>query len=89
MILKNYRQVFGSCPKNTIFAVILLTKNNQLMDLGAFGAFGALFGLVLMLVGFAWTIFCIILMFKVWGMCNDVRSILDNLRSRNYSRDPQ
>ena len=47
MILKNYRQVFGSCPKNTIFAVILLTKNNQLMDLGAFGAFGALFGLVL------------------------------------------
>ena len=52
------------------------------MDLGAFGAFGALFGLVLMLVGFAWTIFCIILMFKVWGMCNDVNKILQILSQK-------
>ena len=47
-----------------------------------FGVFGAFFGLIIMLLGLAWTIFCIALFIKVWGMCNDVKQILYILGQR-------
>ena len=48
----------------------------------AFGIFGAFFGLIIMLLGLAWFVCCIILFFKVWGMCNDVKKILFILSQR-------
>lgn len=47
-----------------------------------FGIFGAFLGFVIMLFGLAWTIFCIALFIKVWGMCNDVRKILQILSQK-------
>ena len=47
-----------------------------------FGVFGAVFGLIIMLLGFAWFACCIILFFKVWGMCNDVKQILRILEQK-------
>lgn len=46
-------------------------------------AFGAFFGLIFGVLGIAWTVLCLILFFKVWGMCNDVKSILEILRSKS------
>ena len=54
-----------------------------------FNAFGAIFGLIIMALGLAWTVLCLILFFKVWGMCNDVRNILEILKTRNFPRDGQ
>ena len=56
---------------------------------GMFNAFGAIFGLIIMALGLAWTVLCLILFFKVWGMCNDVRNILEILKTRNFPRDGQ
>lgn len=47
-----------------------------------FGIFGAFFGLIIMLFGLAWAIFCIALFIKVWGMCNDVNKILQILSQK-------
>ena len=47
-----------------------------------FGFFGAFFGLIIILLGLAWTICCIVLFFKVWGMFNDVKQILQILMTR-------
>lgn len=48
----------------------------------AFGIFGAFLGLVSMLLGLAWLIFCVALFIKVWGMCNDVKQILHILAQK-------
>jgi hypothetical protein len=47
-----------------------------------FNAFGAFFAFISLVLGLAWTVLCFILFFKVWGMCNDVRRILDILANR-------
>lgn len=47
-----------------------------------FGIFGVFFGLVSIVLGLVWFICCVILFFKVWGMCNDVRQILQILAQR-------
>ena len=47
-----------------------------------FGIFGAFFGLVSMLLGLVWLVFCVALFIKVWGMCNDVKQILHILVQR-------
>ena len=39
---------------------------------------------ILVVILFIWSILCIILFFKVWGMCNDVSSILDILMRKEY-----
>jgi hypothetical protein len=91
MILKILRQTLGSFQKSTIFvALYLLTlKLNFMEQFGMFNAFGAIFGLIIMALGLAWTVLCLILFFKVWGMCNDVRNILEILKTRNFPRDGQ
>ena len=48
----------------------------------ALGIFGAFFGLLSVLLGLAWIIFCVALFIKVWGMCNDVKQILYILSQR-------
>ena len=47
-----------------------------------YGIFGVFFGLVSIVLGLVWFICCVILFFKVWGMCNDVRQILQILAQR-------
>ena len=37
---------------------------------------------ILVVILFVWSILCIILFFKVWGMCNDVSSILEILMKK-------
>ena len=49
-----------------------------------FGVFGAFFGLISILLGLAWFVCCIVLFFKVWGMCNDVKEILRILAQKRY-----
>ena len=39
---------------------------------------------ILVVILFIWSILCIILFFKVWGMCNDVSSILEILMRKEY-----
>lgn len=39
---------------------------------------------ILVVILFIWSILCIILFFKVWGMCNDVSSILEILMKKGY-----
>lgn len=47
-----------------------------------FGIFGVFIGLISFFLGLGWFICCIILFFKVWGMCNDVKQILQILAQR-------
>lgn len=39
---------------------------------------------VVWIFGIVWSILCIILFFKVWGMCNDVSKILNILIEKEY-----
>ena len=56
------------------------------MGMEPFGIFGMFFGLISIILGIAWFVCCIVLFFKVWGMCNDVRRILQILeQKRNES----
>lgn len=52
------------------------------MGMEPFGFFGVFFGLVCFVLGIGWFICCIILFFKVWGMCNDVKQILRILEQK-------
>lgn len=40
--------------------------------------------IVLIVVGIVWAILCVILFFKLWGMCNNVSSILQILIDHEY-----
>lgn len=46
------------------------------------GFFGVFIGLVSFVIGIAWLVCCIVLFFKVWGMCNNVSRILQILEQR-------
>ena len=39
------------------------------------------------IIGFVWCVLCIILFFKVWGMCNNVGRILDLLMKDQDKED--
>ena len=52
------------------------------MGMEPFGIFGMFFGLISIILGIAWFVCCIVLFFKVWGMCNDVRRILQILEQK-------
>lgn len=52
------------------------------MGMEPIGFFGMFFGLVSIVIGIAWFVCCIVLFFKVWGMCNDVRQILRILEQK-------
>lgn len=54
--------------------------NKRIME--PFGIFGVFIGLISFFLGLGWFICCIILFFKVWGMCNDVKQILQILAQR-------
>lgn len=54
--------------------------NKRIME--PFGIFGVFIGLISIFLGLGWFICCIILFFKVWGMCNDVKQILQILAQR-------
>jgi hypothetical protein len=42
------------------------------------------------IIGFVWGILCIILFFKVWGMCNNVSKLLTLLENRGKDdKEPQ
>ncbi len=44
--------------------------------------FGTFFGLISIVLSLACFVCCVVLFFKVWGMCNDVHQILQILASR-------
>ena len=52
------------------------------MGIEPFGFFGIFIGLISIIIGIAWFVCCIVLFFKVWGMCNDVRRILQILEQK-------
>ena len=52
------------------------------MGMEPFGFFGIFIGLISFVIGIAWFACCIVLFFKVLGMCNDVRRILQILEQR-------
>ena len=52
------------------------------MGMEPFGFLGMFFGLISIILGIAWFVCCIVLFFKVWGMCNDVRRILQILEQK-------
>jgi hypothetical protein len=52
------------------------------MGMEPFGIFGLFFGLISIFLGIAWFVCCIILFFKVWGMCNNVSKILEILEQK-------
>lgn len=52
------------------------------MGMEPVGFMGVFFALVCLVLGIGWFICCIILFFKVWGMCNDVKQILRILEQK-------
>ena len=56
------------------------------MTMETFGIFGAFFGIILIVLGIVWTVFCVVLFIKVWGMCNDVKEILQILKRREFKQ---
>ena len=56
----------------------------SIMGFGSFEFIGVLFGLVFLVIGIAFFVCCVVLFFKVWGMCNDVRRILQILEQKRY-----
>lgn len=52
------------------------------MGMEPFGFLGILFGLISIIIGIAWFVCCIVLFFKVWGMCNNVNRILQILEQK-------
>ena len=51
-----------------------------------FGFFGIIIGLLSIFLGIAWFVCCIVLFFKVWGMCNNVSRILQILEQKSEWR---
>ena len=76
--------IYPNCPrdydrkKNDLVITFKLT----IMGLEPFGFFGMFFGLVSIVLGIAWFVCCLVLFFKVWGMCNDVKQILRILEQK-------
>ena len=52
------------------------------MGMEQFGFMGIFFGLISIIIGIAWFVCCIVLFFKVWGMCNNVNRILQILEQK-------
>ena len=52
------------------------------MGMEPFGFLGFFFGLISIVIGIAWFACCIVLFFKVWGMCNNVSRILQILEQK-------
>lgn len=53
-----------------------------IMGMEPFGFFGVFMFLISIIIGIAWFVCCVVLFFKVWGMCNDVRKILQILEQK-------
>ena len=47
--------------------------------------FGVFFELICIVLSLACFVCCVVLFFKVWGMCNDVHHILQILEKRSYN----
>ncbi len=54
------------------------------MGFGSFDIIGLFFGLISIAIGIGFIVCCIVLFFKVWGMCNDVRKILQILEQKRF-----
>ena len=54
-----------------------------MINMEPFGFFGFFIGLISIIIGIAWFVCCIVLFFKVWGMCNNVSRILQILEQKS------
>jgi hypothetical protein len=75
---KNFRNFATKGEK----LLILINQILTIMGMEPLGFFGVFIGLVSFVIGIAWLVCCIVLFFKVWGMCNNVSRILQILEQR-------
>ena len=61
-----------------------IIKTDTIMGFGSFDIIGLFFGLISIVIGLGFVVCCVILFFKVWGMCNDVRKILQILEQKRF-----
>ena len=75
-------RIYVTLPTKGEKLLILINQILTIMGMEPLGFFGVFIGLVSFVIGVAWLVCCIVLFFKVWGMCNNVSRILQILEQR-------